>query len=269
VPAAGLGRGRAHRRGPRAGERRRCRVGRALEDFPAPEGDKVLDVNLTSPFFLTRSFLPLLKADATADDPARVINIGSIDRLRVPNYSCSAGKAALHHLTRVLAAELGHVTVNAVAPGPFESNMMAATLAEHGDAIAASSPLGRIGRPDDMARRGGLPRLAGGVLRDRRGDPGRRRHLHHLLRTAGGQRRRRAARRGRPRPHLDAAGRQLTDVPVAPVATVPFGDFGSRPQRTPQSPAGLSRRPGRRVPAAQLRSAGRGRPADRGRPGWR
>jgi NAD(P)-dependent dehydrogenase (short-subunit alcohol dehydrogenase family) len=59
----------------------------------------------------------------------------------------------VHQLTRVLARELGprHITVNAVAPGPFESKMMAATLAEFGDEIAASSPLGRIGRPDDMA----------------------------------------------------------------------------------------------------------------------
>ena len=59
----------------------------------------------------------------------------------------------MHQLTRVLARELGprHITVNAVAPGPFESKMMAATLAEFGDQIAASSPLGRIGRPDDMA----------------------------------------------------------------------------------------------------------------------
>jgi NAD(P)-dependent dehydrogenase (short-subunit alcohol dehydrogenase family) len=85
-----------------------------------------------------------------------VINIGSIDGLRapeLPTYSYSASKAGVHQLTRVLARELGprHITVNAVAPGPFESKMMAATLAEFGEAIAASSPLGRIGRPDDMA----------------------------------------------------------------------------------------------------------------------
>jgi NAD(P)-dependent dehydrogenase (short-subunit alcohol dehydrogenase family) len=85
-----------------------------------------------------------------------VINVGSIDGLRVPElstYAYSASKAGLHQLTRVLARELGprHITVNAVAPGPFESKMMAATLAEHGERITADSPLGRIGRPDDMA----------------------------------------------------------------------------------------------------------------------
>ncbi|SDX84931.1 NAD(P)-dependent dehydrogenase, short-chain alcohol dehydrogenase family [Modestobacter sp. DSM 44400] len=127
-----------------------------LAEFPASAWDKVVDLNLKSPFFLTRAFLPLLEADGTADDPARVINIGSIDGLRVPsvpNYSYSASKAAVHHLTRVLAAELGprHVTVNAVAPGPFETKMMAATLEARGEEIAAASPLGRIGRPDDMA----------------------------------------------------------------------------------------------------------------------
>lgn len=130
--------------------------GAPLMDFPAAAWDRVLDLNLKSPFFLTRAFLPLLEAAATPDDPARVVNVGSIDGLRVPElptYSYSTSKAALHHLTRVLARELGprHITVNAVAPGPFESKMMAATLQAHGDDIAASSPLGRIGRPDDMA----------------------------------------------------------------------------------------------------------------------
>jgi NAD(P)-dependent dehydrogenase (short-subunit alcohol dehydrogenase family) len=127
-----------------------------IEEFPAVGWDKVVDLNLKTPFYLTRAFLPLLEAAATADDPARVINVGSIDGLRVPEfhtYSYAASKAGLHQLTRVLARELGprHITVNAVAPGPFESRMMAATLDAFGDQIAAESPLGRIGRPDDMA----------------------------------------------------------------------------------------------------------------------
>ena len=130
--------------------------GASLEEFPAAAWDKVLDLNLKSPFFLTRAFLPMLEAAGTPDDPARVINIGSIDGLHVPSlpvYSYTASKAGLHHLTRMLARELGprHVTVNAVAPGPFESKMMAATLRSFGDAIAESAPLRRIGRPDDMA----------------------------------------------------------------------------------------------------------------------
>jgi NAD(P)-dependent dehydrogenase (short-subunit alcohol dehydrogenase family) len=130
--------------------------GAPLPEFPASAWDRALDLNLKAPFYLTRAFLPLLEAAGTADDPARVINVGSIDGLRVPElptYSYSASKAGVHQLTRVLARELGprHITVNAVAPGPFESKMMAATLAEFGDEIAASSPLGRIGRPDDMA----------------------------------------------------------------------------------------------------------------------
>src|SRR5258708_2544463 len=134
----------------------RATWGAPLEEFPASAWDKVLDLNLKSPFFLTRAFLPLLEAAGTHDDPARVINIGSIDGLRVPSlptYSYSASKAGLHHMTRVLARELGprHVTVNAVAPGPFESKMMAATLETFGDAIAHAAPLRRIGRPDDMA----------------------------------------------------------------------------------------------------------------------
>jgi NAD(P)-dependent dehydrogenase (short-subunit alcohol dehydrogenase family) len=130
--------------------------GAPLEEFPAAAWDKVVDLDLKAPFFLTRAFLPLLEAAGTHDDPARVINIGSIDGLRVPpfpTYAYSASKAGLHHLTRVLARELGprRITVNAVAPGPFESKMMAATLRELGDVIADAAPLKRIGRPDDMA----------------------------------------------------------------------------------------------------------------------
>jgi NAD(P)-dependent dehydrogenase (short-subunit alcohol dehydrogenase family) len=130
--------------------------GAPLAEFPAAAWDKVVDLNLKAPFFLTRAFLPLLEAGGTHDDPARVINVGSIDGLHVPSlptYSYSASKAGLHHLTRVLASELGprQITVNAVAPGPFESKMMAATLESFGAEIAARAPLRRIGRPDDMA----------------------------------------------------------------------------------------------------------------------
>jgi NAD(P)-dependent dehydrogenase (short-subunit alcohol dehydrogenase family) len=85
-----------------------------------------------------------------------VINIGSIDGLRVPaleTYAYSASKAAVHHLTRALAMRLAqhNVTVNAVAPGPFESKMMAATLETFREQIIGTCPLGRIGEPDDMA----------------------------------------------------------------------------------------------------------------------
>ena len=130
--------------------------GAPLAEFPADAWDKVLDLNVKAPFFLTRALLPQLEAAATADDPARVINIGSIDAIQVPmleTYSYSSSKAAIHQLTRHLARNLGrkHITVNAIAPGPFESKMMAATLRDFGDDIARSSPLGRIGRPDDMA----------------------------------------------------------------------------------------------------------------------
>lgn len=127
-----------------------------IAEYPVESWDKVLGLNLRSPFLLTRELLPLLEAAGTADDPARVINIGSIDGIQVPlfeTYAYSASKAALHHLTHVLARHLGprHITVNAIAPGPFESKMMAATLERFGDTIAASSPLNRIGHPDDMA----------------------------------------------------------------------------------------------------------------------
>ena len=130
--------------------------GMPLDDFDEHAWDKVMDTNVKGVFFLTQKLLPNLRAAASPDDPARVINIGSIDGLHVnpmDTYSYAASKAGVHHLTRALARKLGpeHITVNAVAPGPFESKMMAATLRAFGDNIAQSAPLRRIGRPDDMA----------------------------------------------------------------------------------------------------------------------
>ena len=89
-------------------------------------------------------------------DPARIINIGSVDGLRVPSletFSYSASKAGLHQLSRVLANHLGkrNITSNVLACGPFESKMMAATLKDFGEAIVAGIPLGRIGSPEDVA----------------------------------------------------------------------------------------------------------------------
>jgi NAD(P)-dependent dehydrogenase (short-subunit alcohol dehydrogenase family) len=129
--------------------------GAPIEEFDEAAWERVLSLNVKGVFHLTKFLLPLLDAVGTAEEPARVINIGSIDGLHVPameTWSYSASKAAVHHMTRHLARRLApRVTVNAIAPGPFESKMMAATLAEFGEEIAASSPLGRIGRPDDMA----------------------------------------------------------------------------------------------------------------------
>lgn len=127
-----------------------------LETFPDEAWDTVIDLNLKSPFWLVQELLPALRRAGTADDPARIINIGSIAAIHVaqaPNYSYASSKAALHQLTRVLARELGpqHITVNAVAPGVFPSQMMASTLSAIGDTISAAAPLRRVGRDDDMA----------------------------------------------------------------------------------------------------------------------
>jgi NAD(P)-dependent dehydrogenase (short-subunit alcohol dehydrogenase family) len=130
--------------------------GAPLEEYPEAGFDKVMDTNVKGVFFLTQHLLPLLEKAARPADPARVINIGSIDGIKVPfidNYAYSPSKAAVHHLTRVLAIKLGErgITVNAVAPGPFESQMTKWLLETHKEKIEATCPLKRIGAPPDMA----------------------------------------------------------------------------------------------------------------------
>ena len=130
--------------------------GAPIAEFPDAAFDKVLNTNVKGVFHLTRFLLPQLEKAGSHADPARVINIGSIDGLQAPTldtYAYSASKAAVHHLTRVLAHQLAprHITVNAIAPGPFESKMMHETLEKFGAGIIASCPLKRIGEPEDMA----------------------------------------------------------------------------------------------------------------------
>jgi len=130
--------------------------GARIEEFPEAGWDKVMDINVKSPFFLTQALLPLLEKSASRDDPARIIMVGSVDGLnvnRLPTFSYGPSKAAVHHLTRTLAAHLAdrNITVNAIAPGPFPSNMMAHTLETMGEEIRKGVPLKRIGEPHDMA----------------------------------------------------------------------------------------------------------------------
>ena len=132
--------------------------GAPLEEFPHEAWARVLDVNVTGLFTLTRDLLPLLDKAATLDDPARIVNLGSVmgsAAIGEGAYSYAASKAAVHHLTRILAKELAdrHITCNAFAPGPFQSKMTAyaTTTDEQVAKVAAGVPLGRIGSPDDIA----------------------------------------------------------------------------------------------------------------------
>lgn len=130
--------------------------GAPFEEYPEAGYDKVMDINVKAIFMLTRDLMPLLVKDASTLEPSRVINIGSIDGLRVSsmdNFAYGASKAAVHFLTKNLAVRLAPkgITVNAIAPGAFESQMMDWTLKQHRDQIEQENPLGRIGSPPDMA----------------------------------------------------------------------------------------------------------------------
>lgn len=130
--------------------------GAAIDEYPDEAWDKVLGLNVAGPFRLTVACLPLLRAAAAPDAPARVINIGSVDGIQIPafeSYAYSSSKAAVHHLTRHMGQRLAreHITVNAIAPGLFESKMTQFMFDAGGDDLEQAMPLGRTGRGDDIA----------------------------------------------------------------------------------------------------------------------
>ena len=132
--------------------------GAPLEEFPWSGWDKVLTLNVVGLFDLTRRLAPMLAETAKHEDPARIVNIGSVTGLQPYQdnaFSYGASKAAVHHLTKVLSNELAarRITVNAIAPGPFLTKMTAFALEDPKDPSHSDVgvPLGRLGNPDDMA----------------------------------------------------------------------------------------------------------------------
>tara|TARA_Y100000591_G_C21831925_1_gene700167 strand:+ start:950 stop:1741 length:792 start_codon:yes stop_codon:yes gene_type:complete len=136
--------------------------GEPIDEYSEQGWDKVMDTNVKGVFFLTQKLLPLLRSSATAEDPSRVINIGSIDGIKTglfDAFSYGPSKAALHHLTRVLAASLvkENIIVNAIAPGPFPTWMLSTGVGGGGDLdinwdeVGNSNPRGRVGTPEDIA----------------------------------------------------------------------------------------------------------------------
>lgn len=132
--------------------------GAALAEYPDAGFAKVMDTNLNSVFALTRDLVPALTRAASAESPARIVNIGSMDGIhipivqRVPTFAYSASKAALHHLTKALAVELGasHITANAIAPGFFESRMTDHVFEHYLKDIEDDCPLQRVGQPEEI-----------------------------------------------------------------------------------------------------------------------
>ena len=130
--------------------------GEPYAEYSEKGWDKVMDLNVKSIFYLTQKLTPILKTKASIDYPSRVINIGSIDGLNVPSmetYSYGASKAAVHHLTRVLAAKLvkENILVNAIAPGPYPSAMLGSAVNHDYSEIAKRNPRKRVGTPEDIA----------------------------------------------------------------------------------------------------------------------
>ncbi len=126
-----------------------------FDQFPEQGWDKVMNLNVKSPFFLTQALHAALMKGASAEQPAKVINICSIDGITLnplETYSYHASKSAMIYLTRRLAARLvkDQIVVTGIAPGPFPSEMNRAAR-DQGDAVAARTPLRRVGRPEDMA----------------------------------------------------------------------------------------------------------------------